>query len=387
MKNKWIVAILMMVLGLMPIVVCAQPLANSTVVELWDVIPSGERAITALAVGPGGMILGGTSGRNAHLLAFDLETSNVWDLDTIPGRGGIHRSLAVDRTGKIYVGTCLLADDLAAMEDYPGGHIYIYHPKDSAVEFERDDLGIPIPGDGIYAMILDEERGLLIGITAPPGTGKAIPQAVVQDSDAGGHLFVYDLAAGEAKDLGPISGNIPYEKRKAISQALVQDSAGNVYTSGRDGKMVKYDIETGEVVTLDAQVPAIVGRHPWACVDAFATAPDGTIYGGTSDGYLFTFDPETNVVLNLGKPIRQHHFQGLVFGQDGILYGVAGEEHGMARAFSYDPATHSFELGRIPTMSPGAACSIGAMVLHPSGNIIGGEASRIAKLRIYPPAE
>ena len=345
----------------------AQPLAKSEVVGLWGVIPSGERAVTSLVVGPGGLILGGTSGRNAHLFAFDLDSKKVFDLDIIAGRGGIHRSLAMDSKGNIYAGTCLLPEDWAAAKDYGGGHIYAFHPKDSALAFEREDLGIPVAGEGIYAMILDERHHLLFGMTFPKG-----------------HRFLYDLAQRQAKDLGEISGELPFETRKAVSQALVQDEAGNVYTSGKEGKIVKYDLHTGMVTAMDkVRLPAILGREPWASVDVFAKAPDGTIYGGTSDGYLFTFDPHTNVVLNLGKPIRQHNFQGLVFGKDGILYGVAGEEQGMPRAFSYDPATHSFDLGGIPTMGPGAPCNIGDMVLHPSGSIIAGEVSRIASLRIF----
>lgn len=384
MRLRSILPLFLATLLLLPALAGAQPLSKPEIVELWNIIPSGERAITSLVATPSGEIFGGTSGRNAHLFVFDLASKTVKDLDTIPGRGGIHRSLVVDSTGKIYAGTYMSAEDQAKMEEaYGGGHIYVYKPKDSALSFDREDLGIPLPGEGIYAMILDEGRGLLFGMTSQAPTGKAIPQAVVQGTNLGGHLFVFDLATRQAKDLGAISGNIPYEARKAISQALVQDAAGNVYTSGANGRIVKYDVAAGQVVTLDAKLPALKGREPYACVDGFVKAPDGTIYGGTSDGYLFTFDPQTDVVRNLGKPIRQHDFQGLAFGKDGILYGIAGEELGMARAFSYNPATHSFELGGIPTMNPGAGCSIGDMVLHPSGAIVAGEKSRIANLRIW----
>ena len=67
---------LLLLVALIPTVTRAEglaaerPLNHSLLVELWGTIPSGERAITSLALGPDGKIYGATSGNNSHIFSY-----------------------------------------------------------------------------------------------------------------------------------------------------------------------------------------------------------------------------------------------------------------------------------------------------------------------------
>src|SRR5437773_2624069 len=53
----------------------------------------------------------------------------------------------------------------AGVLPYPGGHFVSYDLGSGAFE----DLGKPVPGEGIIAVALDTQRGLLYGLTWPSG--------------------------------------------------------------------------------------------------------------------------------------------------------------------------------------------------------------------------
>jgi hypothetical protein len=125
-------------------------------------------------------------------------------------------------------------------------------------------------------------------------------------------------------------------------------------------------------------------------VDAFLLDPSGVIFGGTSDGYLFRFDPENMTVSNLGKPLLEYRIGGLVRASNGKLYGVGGDDDDMARLFSYDPQSASYEVlgfvdvNRRPYYT-WQAYVVQAMAAGLDDTIYIGESERISKLYLFYP--
>jgi hypothetical protein len=196
---------------------------------------------------------------------------------------------------------------------------------------------------------------------------------------------------GRAKwlDLGKVAGVRPKEKEGfQLSKALVRDADGIVYTAGKDGLLYRYVPGSNQVEQLAVRLPAVVGREPWASLDAAVLGPDGLIYGGTFDGYIFTFHPKTLEVINQGKPLRQQRIQGFAFSK-GRLYGVGGEPDGLPRAFAFDPQSKSFQLGGLLRFGAGTYDFImepvGAMVADPDGTIYLGSTGRLGNVFVWQP--
>ena len=366
-----------------------------------DVIPPGESAITSLAIGRDGFLYGATSGNRAHLFELDPKWGQVYPLGFLPGEESVFHSLAAGDDGAIYIGTSLLTvgaidsrgrDVLERYESYSGGHLYRFDPaaeRESRIRMQHpqpneplgshDDLGIPVPGQGIVHLLAEGRR--LYGVTFPDG-----------------HFFVTDLETGETKDKGPICGPpLSEEPFRSIPRAMVVDDNGLVWGAGDYGALFHYDPEADEVVHHpELRLPSELGREFKTILDAMVLAPDGTIYGGTSDGFLFRFDPsepsspESLKITNLGKPMWQYRIRGLAFSQEGDLYGVGGESGGAARLFVYRTAEGGYEnLGLLDVnRSPyyaWLAFEADSMLAGPDGTIFIGESGRISHLYLLYP--
>lgn len=361
----------------------ALPLQGGEPVWLLDVIPAGERYISAMVAGPGDTVYCGTSGRVAHIFIADVKGRKVSVfIDAIPGPITVNGCLALAPDGTVYAAT--MCDEAQLQErkqknlPFDGGHIYRYRPSGGG--YAREDLGLPVPGEGVYAILLDAGRGMLFGITYPSGK-----------------FFVFDLKSGQIADLrADVSGPLnSFETKLALCRALGQDVEGNVYFSGKEGHLYRYQPEQRNLEILPAQLPAVLGRYSYQSIDVLLRAPDGTFYGGDSDGYLFHFIPETGELENLGKVLRQHHIQSMTWGADGFIYGVGGEYDGMPRTFSYDPQRRVLHLGGIPTrLDPSAVWGqnprmwqemepIACLVTTTSGAVVGGEFSRLGNLIVW----
>jgi sugar lactone lactonase YvrE len=301
-----------------------------------DVIPADESAIRSLTVAPGGAIFGATSGDRSHLFVLEPQHGYVRPLGRLPGKT-VHHALVADRDGSIYIGTAsAVDDDGAGYKDYPGGHLLQYQPTPGRnIQIDADcpvkDLGIPVKGQGIYALAIDRGRGVIYGVTYPDG-----------------EFFSYDIHAAAAKSYGRVAARVtPGEKfqhEKNIGRALALDGDGNVFTTGDDGALFRFTAKSHELERLQAAIPSVPGREVYNRVDAWAASGSGDLYGGTSDGYLFRFDPSTLRVENLGKPLNEYRIRGLVFGRNRKLYGIGGDGDENARLFSYDPATGGYQI-------------------------------------------
>jgi len=362
-----------------------------------DVIPPGESAVTALAIGADGCLYGGTAGERAHLFVLDPKWGQVFPLGHLPGEKSIFHSLAAGPDGFLYIGTSLVnegridargRDVLAAYKSYKGGHVYRFDPEkelNSRVRMQRpdpdrplpfaSDLGVPVPGEGIVSLLMG--KGDLFGVTFPNG-----------------HFFVFNIKSGKTRDLGPICGGPLFEEPfKSVPRALVIDARGRVWGAGDFGAMFYYDPAKGIIVPLPRlRLPAELGREYKTILDVAVLGPDGQIYGGTSDGFLFRFDPENMTIINLGKPQWQYRIRGLAFSQSGQLYGVGGERGGVARMFVLRKNGGGYEdlglldVNRMPYYA-WLAYEAESMVAGPDGTIFIGESGRISHLYLLFPWE
>ncbi len=359
-----------------------------------DVIPEDEKGITSLAVAPDGTIYGGTTGFQAHLFALKPAGALVRPLGKVPGARSIHHALVALEDGMVYFGTSLWnrgrldlrgKDIAGAYDGFPGGHIYRFDPQEEEksrvrthwAEPARDcpgltDLGIPVAGHGIHAMV--GQGNELYGVSFP-----------------GGIFFVFDIARRAVSFRQDICGEpLAENPYPSVPRDLVIDQDGNVWGTGDYGKFFKYDAAAKTLTHLEIAVPCLPGREFMNVVDTFAPAKDGKIYGGDSDGYIFCLDPKAASVRNLGKPLWQKRVRGLTIGADGNVYGVGGEELGIARLFVYKTVAQAFEvLGLVEANHPPyynwLANEFDAMVTGHDGTIYIGENSRRAHLFIFCP--
>ncbi len=337
-----------------------------------DVIPNGESAITALIVAPNGNLYGATSGKRSHLFVLNPRHGYVQPLGFLPATS-VTSSLAVSASGDVYIGTS------------PAGHLLKYTPHDEDRQpirvkepCEVTDLGQAVKGEGIFTLAIDRKTNVIYGLTT-----------------LNAHFFKFSIAGGTFSDLGRVARQAPegekFETDKMMSRMLALDDKGNVYASGEDGFLFKFDKEKQKLEKLSVRAPAVPGREPWTRADAFLASPDGVIFGGTSDGYLFRFDPAKLTVDNLGKPLMQYRIAGLVYGPNGKIYGIGGDEDEMARLFSYDPQAGAYEIlgfvdvNRRPYYT-WQAYVIKAVAAGLDGTIYIGQSERISKLYLFYPS-
>jgi hypothetical protein len=348
-----------------------------------DVIPPDESAIRALAVSADGRIYGATSGERAHLFLLEPQHGYVIPLGHLPDKV-VHHSLVVSANGDVYIGTALAVDNNGEGYDrYAGGHLLKYVPSggESSIQIESPcpvkDLGTPVKGQGIYALTIDRQRGIIYGLTYPEGD-----------------FFSYAIATSVFKTHGRVAkSKMPgekFENEKNIGRGLAVDKDGDVYTTGAAGNFVRLRAKTQELEELNLFAPTVPGREVYNRVDAWAQDEAGKLYGGTSDGYLFRLDPGNMRVDNLGKPLNQYRIRGLVSARNGKLYGIGGDNDELARLFSYDPASGVYEMlgmidvNRRPYYS-WQGYVFDSMVAGHDGTVYMGQAERKSKLYLYYP--
>ena len=339
-----------------------------------DEIPADESAIRALSVAPDGRLYGATSGKRSHLFMLDPVHGYVLPLGFLEGVSAVEGSLVISRAGDVFIGTV------------PGGHLLKYaqpSPGPESVPQVRKpvtvvDLGTPVEGESISALAIDRAQDRIYGLTKP-----------------GGRFFSYGIESGRFIVHGEVAEHdLPgekFEKQKNIGRAIAIDGDGNAYTSGEGGCLYQFSPSAGVLRRLDITVPALPGREPYNCVDAWVSGRDGAmLYGGTSDGYLFQFDAARLRVRNLGKPLNRYRVRALVLARNGKLYGIGGDDDEMAQLFSYDPSGGIYELlgmidvNRRPYYS-WQAYVIDSAAVGNDGTVYLGQSERISKLYLYHP--
>jgi len=328
-------------------------------------IPPNSSAITSLLTARDGLIYGGTSGERAYLFVYDPRINKVRHLGRLKAQQGIHHAIAEDRQGYIYIGTgknvleeieispggigkdridtTLWRDIENHYAGYPGGRLFRYNPKTDnekvnlpEMDCEAQDLGVPLPGDSIYALTINPEGTVVYGLTYPHG-----------------HFFLFDISIGQFTDLGPIDENIvfhgPERHWRSLPRALICDLAGRVFTSSTGGELKYYDPEIKKICSTGLKIPGDYYYaqffEDYAVVDYFTMHNAGVIYGGTSDGYLFRLNPREMTLHNLGKPRMDRRLRCLTVAGNGKIYIMAGERSSArpCQLYSYDPPSGGFE--------------------------------------------
>lgn len=407
------------ILGVLLVLVTAAHAKTVTYNHLEEVnlqdqgIPSDERAMNVL-IADGDMVYGATSGDKCHIFQFDPATATIKVLATLPGPNTVMKGMVLVGD-TIYVGTMLTQQQLwwnahktdpsIVLEDVnllpidPSlntGHLYKIIDILGAKP-KLEDLGILVAKQGIHTMAVDQKRGLIYGVTSPNGrffihdiaTGK------MQDTSFGlSYKNVSNHMAGGVEVKRELADLIPGEaewNNRLIPKAMHVTRDGMMYTSGWNGRILKYDPEIEDIqkrFTIVGWIPSVPGRQYWNRIDAIVERGDD-LFMGTSDGYIIRLNKDTHEMRNLGKPIRSIEVMGMAFSPlDGKLYGVSGGGlEGMSRFWSCDLTDGSFEVDFPALQVFKNRRRVGAVASTADGTLVMSEAFRVANLHVLTPGE
>jgi hypothetical protein len=281
----------------------------------------------------------------------------------------------------------LWRDIKAKYKDYAGGHIYAYDPakSDAAVYLpgapaDLVDIGIPVPNNSIYSMVMDNAGAIIYGISYP---------------DA--ELFSCNVVSGKivrhGKWMEKLSYPGPERSWRGIPRALAVASDGRVWTSGDDGLMRFFDPKTGRFGSSNMRIPGEYWEtqacNAFPVVEQLFAKDDGSLVGATSDGFVFAAYPNLDRLINWGKPRVERRVRAATMGKDGRLYTICGEKDNVCRLFSFREDEGHVDYGvlgvdRSPYYAK-IAYQFDAMATAADGSIFIGESDRRAKLFIFIP--
>lgn len=379
-----------------------------------NLIPAEDSGITALLAHSNGFVYGATSGRKqSHLFFYNRHINKVRPLGRIGTETGAHHAMLEGPDGSVYMGTGLnlfrsfrlTADfpvELEGIEKqlwkdirqthagYAGGHLYRYQPKTGDVNrytagdaCPLEDLGIPVPGNTIYALAWNRDRSRLCGISYP---------------DA--HFFVFDPATRTTRDLGEFLThrvfNGPERHWRSVPRALWCDPATDaMYTSGDNGWLVRYDPAAGKLEPTQMRLPGeyweSLRSYDYPVVECFAQDGSGRLFAGTNEGQLVEIDVRQQRVTALGKPRLHRRVRAMGVGRDQQLYLLCGETDFITKLYTYDLGGRGgfHDLGvlavdRSPYYAK-RAYRLDALAVGPEGTVFLGENDRRGKLFLYTP--
>ncbi|WP_353718873.1 hypothetical protein [Dyadobacter sp. 676] len=350
-------------------------------------LPMYRNAITSLAV-QGDRILGGTTaseGLSPYLFVASISKRDlvtIKDLqEIVPGQKGIATGFCKGAGNQFYAGTIAHA----ANGGQAGHLLQIGIGPNNAIEVK--DLGIPVAGEGIFALLASREGSELYGISYPGGRFFTYTIATKK-------VQVFDEVAPKEKELNNLH-EYAVGPEVYLCKALVQDNQGLVYGSTAGNRVFAFDPAKKRFSFLEAPLPAVWGREVLGQVEAWAKSPDGKLYGGNAgDGQLFVLDPATGKIKNLGKPMMMGRLRALAFGRDGKLYGLAGGAPGYSHLFSYDDHAGFVDLGNpeFKMVAPGIEQGIlwrgfqmGTLAASDDGQyMVIGEDEALSQLMIFP---
>ncbi len=375
-------------------------------------IAADSSPITALMSHDGnGKVYGATTGRSSHLFVWDYRVNKVFPLGALPkGEKGIRNCMVQGEDGRIFIGSGLSEIELlrlsrempegrraienqlwrdikAKYKDYAGGHIYAYDPvkSDSAVYLlgapaNLVDLGIPVPNNSIYSMVMDNAGAIIYGISYP---------------DA--ELFSCNVVSGKivrhGKWMEKLSYPGPERSWRGVPRALAVASDGKVWTSGDDGLMRFFDPKTGKFGVSTMRIPGEYWEtqacNAFPVVEQLFAKEDGSLIGASSDGFIFAAYPNMDRLVNWGKPRVERRVRAATMGKDGRLYTICGEKDNVCRLFSFRDDEGHVDYGvlgvdRSPYYAK-IAYQFDAMATAADGSIFIGESDRRAKLFIFIP--
>lgn len=348
-------------------------------------LPMYRNAITSLHV-QGDRILGGTSAREGlspYLFLASISGRNlvtVKDLqEVVPGQKGIATGFCKGADNQLYAGT--MAQGMKG-----GGHL-LQVSVGTGNAIEVNDLGVPVAGEGVFALLANRDGSELYGISYPGGRFFTFNTGTKK-------VQVFDEVAPKEKELHNLH-EYAVGPEVYLCKALIQDHGGLVYGSTAGNRVFAFDPAKKTFQFLETPLPAVWGREVLGQVEAWAKAPDGRLYGGNAgDGQLFVLDPATKKIKNLGKPMMMGRLQAMAFARDGKLYGLAGGAPGYSHLFSYDENAGFVDLGNpeFKMVAPGIEQGIlwrgfqlGTLATSSDGKyVVMGENEALSQLMIFP---
>lgn len=373
-------------------------------------IPADNTPIVALLGHSNGRVYGATTGKQSFLFNFDPMTNKVYPLGQIPGTKGVHHCILEGTDGSIYIGGGLneielltLSADMphgcrsiehqlwkdikAKYKGYEGGHLFMYDPETGdkdvylpEVKANLKDLGIPVPGNSIYAMTINNEGSKIYGISYP---------------DA--EFFEYDIAGSQfirhGKWMEKIAYPGPERSWRAIPRALTCGKDGRIWSSADSGLMQAFNPQTGKFESTGMRVPGeyweVQNYNGFPVIEQILPEDDGTFIATSSDGFVFNIIPQDDNIINYGKPRVERRTRAMTKGKDGRYYMICGEKDNICRMFSFTRAEGFLDYGvlgvdRSPYYAK-IAYQFDSMCTGKDGSIFIGESDRRAKLFIYIP--
>ena len=376
-------------------------------------LPADERSTHVLAAS-GDIVFGATSGFKCHVYRFEPKTKRLTVLATVEGPNTVLKGFAL-HGDTIYFGTMLTRRQLWWVGRKRGGTFDIedanLYPIDDTWNTGRlykitgingsapklHDLGVPVKGQGIHTLALDHGRGLLYGLTCPAGrffiydTKDGNVEEVTFGttySHVSNHMVSNVEVVKDLTDFTP--GDVEFNN-KLVSLAMHVLPDGTMYTSGRDGQILKYDPSIKNPQSRFSSlgyIPSVPGRQHWNRIDEIV-GHDGMLYAGTSDGYIVRLSPETGDMETFGKPIRAVEVRGMAFSPlDGRLYGAnGGDLEGMSRFWCLDTDKGTYEVDYPAIEVFRNRRPVGDIVCTDDGTIVISETMRVANLYVLTPGE
>jgi len=239
--------------------------------------------------------------------------------------GKFHRSLELDDDGSLYAAIALF-HDVDKQFEAEGGRLVRFDTKTQ----KFDILGIPAEKIYVQSIALDKKRKVIYGFGASPEI-----------------FWKYDIRKNESKFIAHIGNSAEF----CEAHCPVIDDRGRVWgtygivrafamQTGPDSvRLFCYDPETEKMEFFKHGLPAVCGDKGKS--DTAINGGDGYIYMGTVGGALVRLNPENAEVKLLGKPCSKGRMAALAKGNDGLLYGIAGEDN-QVYLFTYDTVKEKF---------------------------------------------
>jgi len=320
--------------------------------------------------GIAGKVFGLTRGPRAHFFVYhDFPQEDCVIPLGVVAENAAAGCLAVARDGWVYG---VVSSPQPGREDF-ATVFFRYDPSSTSISSEYnlkrgkpEWLPSPFGARRVPALIADKQSDLLYGLLAP-----------------GNIFFSYDPALGKLSEFGAIGEN-------HVSEVLCL-AQGAVYGVGPDGRIFRFDTQTGRMIQRDMVLPCQKGKEFVNKANALIYDPTtNRLYGGTSpDGYLFRVELDEERVISLGKPLDQSPIRCMALGGDGTVYGAAGEPRGgICHLFRYLPDSGDLrDLGvpRATISKCWIAHEIDTMCTNRNGHIVMGENDRISHLFVYFP--
>jgi hypothetical protein len=301
-------------------------------------LPIYRNSISSLIV-IGDHIIGGTSAREGltpFIFTASLKHHQVLEIsdmnEIIPGQRAVLSGFCRGKNNTLFAGTL---SNKAKDGSAGNGHLFKVDIGQEGT-IHVTDLGIIIPGEGIFTLTIDTEKEILYGVSYPSGI-----------------FFTYGIEKKNIKtfnNISPTSQHIETFKeyelgpQNYLCKSLIEAN-GLVYGSMPVNRLFCFDSKNDSFHVVH-DIPEVWGRRTLGQVECWARSSAGKIYGGNAgDGQLFEIDLVTKKVKNLGKPIGMNRLRGLSFGHDGKLYGIAGSQPGYSHLFSYDELDGYTDLG------------------------------------------